>query len=190
MALTCPQCGVDLQEVKAAATTGYLIVLDQCPRCGGIWSDRWEVFPLSSTAVERLDGVDTAALHALQAPTIAPPVVLECPRCRAPLHEFKDPTLPPDARIERCPNCDGMWFNRGELRRFKNRNGPHLPLINEAELDRLAQAATGCETLPTVSHLDDALRAGEPAPEDVRGELAAGAAWLVVRTALRLLLHI
>jgi Zn-finger nucleic acid-binding protein len=190
MALTCPQCAADLKEVKAPATTGYLIVLDQCPRCGGIWSDRWEVFPLSSAAVERLDGVDTAALQALQAPIVAPPVVLECPRCRAHLREFKDPTLPPDARIERCPNCEGMWFNRGELRRFKRRSGPHPPLVNDAELDRLAQAAAGSATLPTVNCLDDAMRAAEPMPEDVRGELAAGVVWLVVRAALRLLLHI
>ena len=88
------------------------------------------------------------------------------------------------------PNCDGMWFNRGELQRFKSRGEPHPSLINEAELDRLAQAATGREALPTVNHLDDAMRAAAPAPEDMRGELAAGVVWLVARAALRLLLHI
>jgi Zn-finger nucleic acid-binding protein len=40
MALTCPQCASPMNEVKAEAITGYLIVLDQCPHCGGIWCDR------------------------------------------------------------------------------------------------------------------------------------------------------
>jgi Zn-finger nucleic acid-binding protein len=186
MALTCPQCAIEMKEVKAVATTGYLLALDQCPRCGGIWTDRWEVFPLNAAAVERLDHVDAAALHG---PVAAAPAVLECPRCRARLREFDDPTLPPDARIERCPNCEGMWFNRGELRRFKSRSPQRRPLA-ETELDRLTQAATGASQWPTVSNLDEAMRPSEPTPDDVRGELVAGAAWLVTRAALRLLLHI
>lgn len=191
MALTCPQCAAEMKEVKATATTGYLLVLDQCSRCGGIWTDRWEVFPLSTATVERLDRVDTSALQALQPPGVATPAVLECPRCRARLNEFKDPMLPPDARIERCLNCEGMWFNRGELRRFKSRSGQRTPSINAAELDRLATVTTGTTELPTISHLADAMCAsGEGAPDDVRSELGAAAVWLVVRTALRLLFHI
>src|SRR5512140_2259715 len=114
MALSCPQCASEMKEVKATATTGYLLALDQCPRCGGIWTDRWEVFPLSGAAADRLDPVDTAALHAPQPANGALRAPAECPRCRARLREFTDPTLPPDARIERCLNCEGMWFNRGE----------------------------------------------------------------------------
>ena len=191
MALTCPQCAVAMNEVKAAASPGYCIVLDQCPRCGGLWSDRWEVYPLSAAVAERLDRVDAAALQAPQVLTTSTPAQLECPRCRAHLREFKDPSLPGDAHIERCPNCDGMWFNRGELRRFKNRGGPHSAPMSSTELDRLAQAATGSESLPTVNNLDDAMRAADREPDDdVRGELASGALWLVARAVLRLLLHI
>jgi len=180
-----------MQEVKAAATTGYLLALDQCPRCGGIWTDRWEVFPLSTAAVDHLDPVDLAALQAPPPSAGGAPVVLECPRCRARMREFADPTLPPDVRIERCRNCEGMWFNRGELRRFKHRGDHRAPAIGAGELDRLVQAASGLPSLPTVSHLDDALRAvrADP-PDDVRGEFSAAAVWLVVRTVLRLLLHI
>jgi len=84
-----------------------------------------------------------------------------------------------------------MWFNRGELRRFRSRSGHRAPVVNDAELDRLAQVACGAAKLPTVSNLGDALRAASDAPpDDVRGELMAGITWLVVRTALRLLLHI
>jgi Zn-finger nucleic acid-binding protein len=198
MALLCPQCAAEMKEVKATATTGYLLALDQCPRCGGIWTDRWEVYPLSTATVEGLDDVDATTLHAPRDPAVAAPALLACPRCRARLDAFKDPTLPPDARIERCSNCEGMWFNRGELRRFKSRGGHRAPLINEAELGHneaesghLEQAATGTVASPTVSRLDDAMRvSAEDSPDDVRGELTAGAVWLVVRAALRLLLHI
>jgi|SRR5579862_5125135 len=189
MALACPQCAVDMQEVKAAATTGYLLALDQCPHCGGIWTDRWEVYPLSAAAVDRLDPVDTAALQAPQ--PVAVPAPLECPRCRARMREFTDPTLPPDAHIERCLNCEGMWFNRGELRRFKHLGAPPARCIGEAELDRLVQTASGRPAVPTVHHLDDAMRAAPANPsDDVRAELTAATVWLVVRTVLRLLLHI
>jgi Zn-finger nucleic acid-binding protein len=191
MALACPQCTVAMKEVKATTTSGYLLALDQCPRCGGIWTDRWEVFPLSTAAVERLDSVDTVALQASQAPGAAMPPALQCPRCRARMRQFNDPTLPPDVRIERCLNCEGMWFNRGELRRFKIRSGTPAASPNAVELDRLVQAASATGALPTVSHLDDAMRAApDGVPNEVRQDLAAGAVWLVVRTALRLLFHI
>src|SRR5574337_914921 len=112
MALTCPHCASAMHEVTAEAITGYLIVLDQCPQCGGIWCDRWELYPVTAAAAERLDRVDQ---DALQQPIEAPNRPLECPRCRARLFRFRDATLPADARVERCPNCDGMWFNRGEV---------------------------------------------------------------------------
>ena len=190
MALTCPQCAVEMNEVKAAATTGYLLALDQCPRCGGIWTDRWEVFPLTTAAVQQLDDVDTAALHASQAANVSTSTAFDCPRCCAHMSKFADPMLPPDARIERCRNCEGMWFNRGELRRFRSRNGQRISSVNVADLDRLAAATTGT-TPPTISHLADVMRAPvDDAPDDVRGELAAAAMWVVVRTVLRLLFHL
>jgi Zn-finger nucleic acid-binding protein len=142
-----------MNEVAASASVGYAIMLDQCPRCGGIWCDRWELYPLTAAAAARLDPVNQTALTQPTALNSGP---LECPRCRARMRRFRDPSLPPDARIERCPNCDGMWLNRGELSRFfKHRytSGDATRRLTEAQLDRLA-------------------------------------AWLIARTALRLLLHV
>jgi predicted Zn finger-like uncharacterized protein len=197
MALTCPQCASPMNEVKAEAITGYLIVLDQCPRCGGIWCDRWELYPVTAAAAERLDGVDQAALWQLTAEADAQ---LECPRCRARMYRFHDPAIPPDARIERCPNCDGMWLNRGELRRFKER-GAQLPgsaqaaeshSVSEPQLDHLTHQALGDpQSWPTVRRLDDveAPKAEADAVE-IGSELKSSAVWLIARAALRLLLHV
>jgi len=198
MALTCPQCAAPMNEVRAEAKTGYMVMLDQCPRCGGIWCDRWELYPVTAAAAERIDPVDHEALHQETPPADEQ---LECPRCRARMFRFRDPTIPADARIERCPNCDGMRLNRGELRRLKERGAPtatatplhppHSP-ASEQELDRLTQRALDPKWWPTVSTLGDAL---EPLQEtadvdEVRHELRSSALWLVARTALRLLLHV
>ena len=181
-----------MKEVTARATVGYAIVLDQCPRCGGIWCDRWELYPLTAAAADRLDPVDQEALHQ---PTPVRTEQLACPRCRARMHRLRDPWLPQDACIERCPNCDGMWLNRGELRRFKQRGtSERAPTssLTDAQLDQLAQAiCPGVQATP-ISHLADAFDAAAPTPDarEVRKEILSGAMWLVARSALGLLLHV
>jgi Zn-finger nucleic acid-binding protein len=198
MALTCPQCATALNEVKAEAITGYLIVLDQCPGCGGIWCDRWELYPITAAAAEQLDAVDRMAL---QQPNQAADCQLECPRCRARLFRFRDPAIPADARIERCPNCDGMWFNRGELRRFRERRMPSVAsaqpassqTVSVAQVDALAQRALGDRrSLPTVRALDDfdIPQQVDATASELREELKANTGWLVARAVLRLLLHV
>ena len=185
MALDCPQCAALMNEVKAEATTGYLLLLDQCCCCGGIWCDKWEALPLTSTAAARLDPVDA---EALRTPQLRASETLRCPRCRARMRRFQDPALPADAQIDRCLNCEGMWFNRGALRRYKQ----HAPAAPKAvqinTLDGLASAVCDPQSWPTVRHLDDALRARPQDDEaEARENLMHGAAWLIVRAALRLL---
>ena len=193
MALTCPQCAAPMNEVKAEASMGYFILLDQYPRCGGIWCDRWELYPVTAAAADRLDAVDQQALWQPVGPAADQ---LQCPRCRAHMKTLRDPTIPADARIERCPNCEGMWLNRGELHRLKRRGAPIAPAaaaLSAPEIDRLAVQAGGDPKLwPTVANLSAAFDAApQPPPaEDITHELMTGAAWVIARAALRLLLHI
>jgi Zn-finger nucleic acid-binding protein len=204
MTLACPHCRTAMRPVSAPAITGYLIALDQCPQCGGIWCDRWEMYPLTAVAAVQLDSVD---LETLRQAVGAAPAQLECPRCRARMLRFHDASVTADARIERCPNCDGMWFNRGELRRFKEHargvadratagsaetSRASASAATEADIERLAQQLGQDAPPPTVGNLSAAF---EPAEEvaaagDLGGELASGAAWMILRILLRLLLHI
>jgi Zn-finger nucleic acid-binding protein len=191
VALTCPHCSAAMREVHAEATTGYCVLLDQCPACGGIWCDRWELYPLTPAAAQRIDRVDDAALQRPLAAAAADP--LACPRCRARMYRFHDPVLPNDARIERCPNCDGMWLNRGELWRFKHRGAaqpPQAATTTPAEVERLATQVSD-KPPPTVASLGAAFEpaASPAAPDDVTGELARGAGWLIARALIRLLFH-
>jgi Zn-finger nucleic acid-binding protein len=107
-----------MNEVTARANPGTLIQLDQCgSSCGGIWCDKWELFPIDPEDAERVDSLDATLLTA---PVQLPRRTLYCPRCTAPLQECKDPALPADLLFERCLRCEGIWLNRGELIRYKD----------------------------------------------------------------------
>jgi len=50
-------------EVIARAAPGSLIQLDQCGKCGGIWCDKWELYPIDGDEAERLDPLDQSLLR-------------------------------------------------------------------------------------------------------------------------------
>jgi Zn-finger nucleic acid-binding protein len=114
--LQCPQCNREMAEVTARAAPGSLIQLDQCRRCGGIWCDKWELFPLDGDEATRLDPVDE---QRLRDKIPLPPKTLYCPRCADELAIFADPVLPKNIQLRRCRHCDGLWLNRGQFRRYK-----------------------------------------------------------------------
>ena len=187
----CPQCAVPMREVAARARSGYLIPLDQCPQCGGVWCDRWELFPLAPEDAARIDAVDAAQLHA---PTSPPRSPGRCPRCTAPLRPFHDPLLPPDARIDRCAVCEGMWMNRGELARIK-RHSPPTRSPNPAALAQLAAAYGAASKWSKVANLDAATYAPDGddtdgATSDAGSLLRSTAPWIVLRALLALLLRV
>lgn len=113
----CPLCDSGMKEVTARANPGTLIVLDQCGKCGGIWCDKWELFPVDPGEAERLDPLDE---ELLQIPVALEKKALYCPRCADRLQIFQDPLLPPEIQFQRCRRCDGIWLNRGQFSRFKN----------------------------------------------------------------------
>ncbi|MBI1814922.1 MAG: zf-TFIIB domain-containing protein [Deltaproteobacteria bacterium] len=190
----CPNCDIALRPVTAHSRSGYLIALDQCERCGGLWCDRWELFPIDASDVARLDPVDQPALRA---PVATVPSELKCPRCVTAMHEFRDPVLPADAHIERCRACEGMWLNRGELRRFK---GAHAATprsqpvpVSAAALQELTQRYASATNWSTVKNLDAAASAplaADDEPTDIKRDLAQSAGWSVVRALLQLLFGI
>jgi Zn-finger nucleic acid-binding protein len=117
--MQCPQCDVATHEVTARANPGTLILLDQCGKCGGIWCDKWELFPVDPDEAERVEAGDAVDQSLLAAPAAVARRSLYCPRCTSPLMRCKDPALPADLLLERCLRCDGIWLNRGEMKRFK-----------------------------------------------------------------------
>jgi Zn-finger nucleic acid-binding protein len=114
--IRCPQCDRAMHQVTVQANPGQLIILDQCSQCGGIWCDKWELFPVDPDEGEKIDPLDQELLTDR---TELANRQLYCPRCTAELHVFADPILPKDIQLQRCRRCDGIWLNRGQFRRFK-----------------------------------------------------------------------
>ena len=187
----CPDCGSGLDAVQAKARSGYLLALDQCGRCGGVWFDRWELFPLHHDEVGRLDPLDGDRLLA----SVCDAQLGRCPRCEIDLRAFRDPNIPSDARIARCAVCEGMWLQRGQLTRVKaaavNKAGAPKP-IDDPELRRLVSAYGDAAGWQAIHDLDGATHEVEPPPPSLAdaGEgIAQGLPWLVLGSLLRLLLR-
>ena len=130
--LDCPQCSREMAEVTARATPGTLIQLDQCKQCGGIWCDKWELFPLDADEAGKLDPVDEDLLRNL---VPLEKKTLYCPRCADELAVFADPILPPEIQLRRCRHCDGLWLNRGQFRRYKEyQRNTRLKRMSDAKI--------------------------------------------------------
>lgn len=106
-----------MNAVTARANPGTLIQLDQCAKCGGMWCDKWELFPVDPEEADRLETVDEKLLTA---PVGLTRTALYCPRCTAKLAVFNDPLLPKQIELQRCSRCEGIWLNRGQLSRYKS----------------------------------------------------------------------
>jgi len=71
-----------MREVSARANPGTLILLDQCGRCGGVWCDRWELFPIAPEEAPRVEPLDDAPLKNPVA-LAAEPLYCPAPVCAA-----------------------------------------------------------------------------------------------------------
>jgi Zn-finger nucleic acid-binding protein len=107
----CPNGDGRLQRVAARDRQGQPVLIDQCPTCGGIWFDRFELFRVDEKQAAELDRLDSAALR-------HPAGIAEdprCPRCQGQLRVFRDRFLPANIQMLICDECDGLWLNHGAL---------------------------------------------------------------------------
>lgn len=164
--LKCPDCGNVLNNAYAEANYGRVLLLDQCPFCGGTWFDKWELYFLKDGTIQQAEAAtvspssdepeasDSSALigHSpppgLNAMDVAAFLAEkagrkgsgQCPVCSVELIDFKDPLLPEDASIMRCPRCSGLWLNRGGLKRYME----HRALVKGCS-EREVKGAAGPE---------------------------------------------
>ncbi|MGF1510495.1 MAG: zf-TFIIB domain-containing protein [Myxococcota bacterium] len=107
--MECPACPQSLTEVKLQDVT-----VDVCQEgCGGIWFDNYE-----------LQKVDEAHEHqgeSLLAMPGSDPVPVDheerrhCPRCLDFVMMRHFFSVKQKVEIDRCPQCNGVWLDLGEL---------------------------------------------------------------------------
>jgi Zn-finger nucleic acid-binding protein len=186
----CPLCDIEMREVSAHANPGQIIILDQCSKCGGIWCDKWELYPVDPEEASRLDPLDQKLL---QTPVLMEEKPLYCPRCRVPLQVFHDPLLPHEIHLQRCPRCDGIWLNRGQFSLYKQfqKKTREEKLDHEEVIQRVTQAyqdpkfwvTTGVRGIYAYPH-------PQVEADDWGSKVLSGGFWLILRILLRLVLSL
>jgi Zn-finger nucleic acid-binding protein len=122
--MQCPNEGLEMRPVKVESHYGQTVVLDQCPGCGGLWFDKFELYTPKQGQAEKIEApnLDIEALDVagLRSPSVIDKSVLICPKDHAKLDRFQDPYFPKEIIIERCHICEGFWLNRGEFTKYQN----------------------------------------------------------------------
>ena len=135
--MICPNENIEMQQIKVESNYGQTVILDQCPKCGGIWFDRLELYSVKQGQAEKIEllNVDTLRTSSLMEDS-----ELTCPRDSVKLVHFSDPFFPKDIIIARCPVCNGFWLNRGEFVKYQNyRQSLKKPREITAEDEKLEQ---------------------------------------------------
>lgn len=184
----CPACDRAMKEVSVRANPGTLIILDQCESCGGIWCDKWELFPVRPDEALRLDPLDQRLLNA----PVGPKKFLCCPRCRDRLAIFHEPLLPTDIQLQRCRRCEGIWLNRGQFVRYKSfqRKKRADKLDGDTKLRQLEQACQDPKSWVTtgVRGIFAYPRAVEDSNAELQEIMTKGTFRFILQTLLRLVL--
>jgi len=104
--MKCPRDKTDLdQEIEVEG-----VMVDICPYCDGIWLDYEELSRITNMQSDLLEG---------------PPVteklkwdeIIKCPLCEegVPMVKRYFSKLK-DIKVDKCPECKGLWLDTGELR--------------------------------------------------------------------------
>jgi Zn-finger nucleic acid-binding protein len=137
----CPQCELPMRPVTARANPGSLIELDQCLHCGGIWCDKWELFPIQADEAARLEAADQ---ELLRAPVPLMRKELFCPRCTARMTAVNELAVGADVQFQRCLKCEAIWLNRGQFTRYKR----HQKRLRNKKMGAEANAGRLLEPAP------------------------------------------
>jgi Zn-finger nucleic acid-binding protein len=108
--ITCPKCRGKLESIVYQK-----IEVDRCRDCGGIWFDSREAEQLKMLQGSEIvdNGNPAAGIQCDRSDK-----ELNCPRCHAKMMQILDIdeyTL----WYEKCPKCQGIWFDAGEFKKFK-----------------------------------------------------------------------
>ena len=105
----CPKCQAEITPIKIGN-----IVAEYCPNCHGLFVDYKE---LKSPLIDDLETIpakkrrDSESLDAM---------LIQCPKCKTQMKKYKYNKKAPVLDV--CPSCQGVWFDEGELYKFRKSN--------------------------------------------------------------------
>ncbi|MDJ0599668.1 MAG: zf-TFIIB domain-containing protein [Crocosphaera sp.] len=120
--LRCPKCQGKLEPVMYED-----IEVDRCCQCNGIWFDFSEAENLKK--LRGSENIDIGKLdQENQKEVLDTPI--PCPRCDISMIKMFDLDKHP-IWYETCPQCQGIWFDAGEFKKFKD-NFSQPKLLSQA----------------------------------------------------------
>ena len=135
--MICPNENIEMKQIKVESNYGQTVILDQCPKCGGIWFDSMELYSVKQGQAEKIESLNA---DTLRTSSVMEDSKLTCPRDSVKLVHFSDPFFPKNIIIARCPVCNGFWLNRGEFIKYQNyRQSLKKPREITAEDEKLEQ---------------------------------------------------
>jgi len=115
----CPRCNESTLHA-CAARQGTMV--DVCSHCHGLWLDGGAILEFTSQPRELEEQLEYELAE-------QQPSSRNCPRCRCTLERGQ--FLSADALTERCPTCNGLWFDDGEVRKYSGTCGQSLLYTDE-----------------------------------------------------------
>ena len=133
--MKCPVCKeplivLELDEVE----------IDYCTSCGGIWLDAGELDLLIEDEKER-----ELLLSSFQKDAEHREKPYKCPMCRKKMEKVHVGENK-DVIIDKCPNNDGLWFDKGELKdviQLASKDNKVVELLNELFGSKLTNNQSG-----------------------------------------------
>ena len=118
--MVCPNENIIMKKVRVDSHYGTPVILEQCPRCGGIWFDESELYRIKQGEAEKAEIIDSELLRKRS------PIqnnVLRCPNDQSALVRFQDNNFPEEIIIESCPKCHGFWVKKGGFIEYQKYRG-------------------------------------------------------------------
>mgnify|MGYP001041401160 CR=1 FL=1 len=99
--MNCPRCKKEMNTELFRE-----VEIDRCPHCKGIYLDKGELEKIVSQTIESVE--HCGPLQKSERPDIT----AVCPKCGKEMYEL---TGAADVHFDWCMDCEGMFFDQGEL---------------------------------------------------------------------------
>lgn len=111
------KCPRDQQELKAETYEGHVTV-HTCPECGGMWLDKGELEEIEEIMEhdyrDELARIPDFIGNAFEMARQLNSHGISCPSCGSKT-ESTEYAYCSQVVIDRCPECGGIWLDKGEL---------------------------------------------------------------------------